>query len=195
MHPKSFVSNFWDAVHGSVRVDFFWGGEGCCLKKGVWGSVCREDCVYLWVKLKSCVMPLNEEYLKIGYDIIGSAFEVRNNSGIGFRERYYRDALAWELSQKGYAVEKEVPVAALYKGMEIGDAYRADIVVDGRVVIEVKAVSRIGDSEGRQLMTYLKLSSFKLGYLINFGANLFVTGRLDEGAPYEKGIYRVVNNI
>ncbi len=140
-------------------------------------------------------MALNEDYLKIGYDIIGCAYEVRNTGGKMLREKYYRDALTWELRQKGYTVDNEVLVPAIYKGVHIGEAYKADIVVDNRVVIETKAIGKMGEEEVRQIITYLKLSNFKLGYLINFGAHTFKNGRLDEMVPYEKGIYRIVNNI
>ena len=135
------------------------------------------------------------DYLRIGHDIIGSSFNVRNEAGRGLREIFYKKALAWELQQKGYDVQIEVTVPAVYKGNIIEDAYKADIVVDGRVIIETKAVSRMGEAEVRQLLTYLKLSGFKLGYLINFGARNFTTGRMSDPFPYDKGIYRFVNKI
>ena len=140
-------------------------------------------------------MALPEEFRQIGYDIIGAAFAVRNETGAGMREIFYKRALAWELRQKGYKVELEVNVPALYKGIEISDAFAADIVVDDRVIIEAKAVGRMGEAETRQLISYIKLSNFKLGYLINFGAHDFGTGKLSDPLPYCKGIYRVVNGI
>ncbi len=69
------------------------------------------------------------------------------------------------------------------------------MVVDGRVIIEVKALGQMKEAECRQLLTYLKLSRFKLGYLINFGAKEFRFGRISESLPYVNGIYRLVNNI
>ena len=140
-------------------------------------------------------MSLNQDYIKIGYDIIGSSFQVRKVAGRNLREQYYRDALAWELREKGYTIEKEVLIPALYKGIEIDDAYRADIVVDNRVIIEVKALRAMGEIECRQILTYLTLSNFKLGYLINFGAKEFHTGKLEDTLPYSKGIYRIVHDI
>ncbi len=140
-------------------------------------------------------MALNKDYLEIGYDIIGCAYEVRNTSGRLLREKYYRDSLTWELRQRGYEVENEVLVPALYKGVEIGEAYKADIVVDNRVVVETKAIVNLGEKEVRQLITYLKLSDFKLGYLINFGTRTFRNGKLTDPFPYDKGIYRLVNNL
>lgn len=140
-------------------------------------------------------MPLSEEFKKIGYDIIGACFTVRNEAGRGLREIYYKKALAWELEERGYKVELEVSIPALYKGREISDAFQADIVVDNRVIIEAKALSKMGESEVRQILTYLKLSSFKLGYLINFGARDFGTGKASDPMPYTKGIYRFVDGI
>ena len=135
------------------------------------------------------------DYLRIGHDIIGSSFNVRNEAGRGLREIFYKKALAWELQQKGHDVQIEVTVLAVYKCNIIEDAYKADIVVDGRVIIETKAVGRMGEAEVRHLLTYLKLSGFKLGYLINFGAWNFTTGRMSDPFPYDKGIYRFVNKI
>lgn len=140
-------------------------------------------------------MALSEEFKQIGYDIIGAAFDVRNNTGRGLREVYYRKALAWELQQKGYEVKQEFTVPALYRGNVIGDAFKADILVDNRVIIEVKAIGKMDDEESRQIITYLKLSDFKLGYLINFGSKEFRTGKISDPMPYDKGIYRIVNGI
>ena len=140
-------------------------------------------------------MPLNEEYVQIGYDIIASAFEVRNSIGRGLREKFYEGALAYEISQKGYEVKRQVLIPAIYKGVVVEEAYKADIVVDNRVIIEVKAVGQMEENECRQLLTYLKLSDYRLGYLINFGAKLFKPGKVSETMPYKNGIYRFVNNI
>lgn len=140
-------------------------------------------------------MALNQEYLQVGNDIIGSAFNVHNEIGTAFRESFYENALVWELRNKGHEVEQQVLLPAIYKGVEISDAYRMDLVVDKRVVIEVKAMGQMTDTEARQLITYLKLSGYKLGYLINFGARNFSTGKLSDPFPYTHGIYRIVNNI
>lgn len=140
-------------------------------------------------------MSLNPEYLKIGHDIIGAAYAVRNAVNRGLRESYYEAALAWELARLGYRVERQVIVPAIYKGEVIDDAYKADIIVDNRVIIEVKAVGQMKETEPRQLLTYLVLSNFALGYLINFGVEHFSIGRLSEPLPYKNGIYRMVNGI
>lgn len=140
-------------------------------------------------------MALSPEFTKIGYDIIGCAFEVRKAAGRGLRECYYRDALAWELQHRGYKVETESLVPALYKENKIANAFQADILVDDKVIIETKAITSMLEEETRQLITYLKLSDLKLGYLINFGAADFTNGKLSDPFPYKKGIYRIVNGI
>lgn len=140
-------------------------------------------------------MPLNQDYIQIGSDIIGSAFDVRNKTGRGLREKYYEAALAHELSLKGYDVKRQVLIPALYCNEIIDDSYQADIIVNDNVIIEVKALKFMKEHEGRQLLTYLKLSQYKLGYLINFGAINFKIGKASEEFPYRNGIYRFVNNI
>ena len=90
-------------------------------------------------------------------------------------------------------IEKTLP--ALYKGVEIEDSYHMDLVIDDKIVIEIKALPQVGASEYRQLMSYLFLSKYKLGYLINFGVeNFSVAKREDKFNPY-LGIYRFVNGI
>lgn len=138
-------------------------------------------------------MALDPEFLKIGEDIIRCAYEVRNNTRRGLREEYYQLALAWELRQLRYDVKVEEPIPVLYKGLIIGSDFKADIIVDNRVIIETKALGEMYEKESRQLVTYLELSGIKLGYLINFGATDFVFGKLSDKLPYRKGLYRVIN--
>ena len=140
-------------------------------------------------------MALPPEFIKVGSDIIGSAFEVRQSAHRGLRESYYRDALAWELQQRGYDAQTEALIPALYKNISISKALQADIVIDNSVVIETKAIAIMSDREVRQLITYLKLSGMRLGYLINFGAKNFAIGKLSDQFPYDKGIYRIANGI
>ncbi len=131
----------------------------------------------------------------IGHDLIGSAFEVRNQVGRYFREDFYKHALAFEMREKGYTVEIEPWLPAIYKGEEIQKALRMDLLIEDSVVVELKAIPQVGNTEYRQLLTYLFLSKYKLGYLINFGAEKFsVADRKDVFNP-SHGIYRFVNNI
>ena len=141
------------------------------------------------------INPEIEEYNAIGKDIIGAAFTVHQKTGRSLREKYYEAALCHELTKKGYEVQRQYTVPAQYDGEIIDDSYQADIVVNGKVIIEVKAVSKMTEAESRQLVTYLKLSDFKLGYLINFGARDFSIGNSKDPMPYQKGIYRFVNRL
>lgn len=131
----------------------------------------------------------------IGSDVIGSAFDVRKIADRYLRENYYKIALAYELRQRGHKVVIEQLLPAIYKGIEIGDSFRMDLVVDDCVVIEVKALPQVGEAEFRQLFTYLKLSNFKLGYLINFGVDNFSIASNHNRLNTNQGIYRFVNNF
>ncbi|MCH5217984.1 MAG: GxxExxY protein [Muribaculaceae bacterium] len=136
-----------------------------------------------------------DEYNAIGSKIIGAAFEVRKTAGKGLQERFYEAAFVYELRERGLDVKTQVMIPAIYKGVKVEDSYQADIVVNDKVIIELKAVGYMSETECRQLITYLKLSHFKLGYLINFGANDFCIGHTNERLPYKKGIYRFANTL
>ena len=135
-----------------------------------------------------------EKLNSIGYDIIGCAYEVRKTVGPLLRENYYKHALAFELRERGHTAECEVILPALYKGHQILDSFRIDILVDNEVLVETKSLPLMSSADARQLMTYLKVSGRKLGYLINFGAKELTSGVLGDSI-YDKGIYRLVNNI
>lgn len=138
---------------------------------------------------------MKPDFWKIGNDIIGAAFAVRKEAGVGMREHYYEGALAWELSQLGHKVERQKLMPCLYKGITIDGAFAPDIIVDNEVIIELKAISHMMNEEFRQIMTYLKLTGKQLGYLINFGAPDFSIGQFDYQSKNVKGIYRFVNNL
>lgn len=100
--------------------------------------------------------------------ILAAAFEVANTLGHGFLEAVYRKALAHELSQTGHAVEQEKAFKVIYKGAEIG-TYVADMIVDSRVVVELKASEALSPAHTAQCLNYLKASGIKTGLLLNFG--------------------------
>lgn len=137
---------------------------------------------------------MSDNLNNIGFDVIGAAFDVRNECGPMLLESYYEAALAIELINRGHSVKRQVLIPATYKGMVIDDGFRADLIVDNSVIIEIKAISRLHGEEFRQLMTYLRLSDMRLGYLINFGAKDFTVCQGHE-ISHQKGIYRIVNNI
>lgn len=88
----------------------------------------------------------------------------------------------YELTQKGFKVERQVPIKVLYKGIEFGEVYRIDLLVDGKVIIEIKSVGELLPVHFKQLMTYLKLQNLRYGYLINFDVTML-----------KDGIHRVLN--
>jgi GxxExxY protein len=100
-------------------------------------------------------------------DILDSAFKVHNALGCGLLEKVYGNGLCWDLELKGRGIVQQKEFRVLYRDKEIG-IYYADIVVDGKVTVEVKSVERLDDVHRAQLLNYLRLSSIKVGLLINF---------------------------
>ena len=120
----------------------------------------------------------------LGYQIRGACFKVYNELGPGLLESAYESALAFELGSLGLSVETQVPINVLYRGLELGTSYRIDILVEGKVLIELKSVEKLSDLHHKQLLTYLKLANIKLGYLVNFNTD-----------SMKNSIIRHVNNL
>ncbi len=116
--------------------------------------------------------------------ILDAAFTVHNALGPGMLENVYEAALAYELRSRGMTVETQVPQPAIYKGIHLGIGYRLDMVVESCVVVELKAVEHLLDVHHKQLITYLQLSGYKLGLLLNFDCALL-----------RDGIFRKVNGL
>ena len=113
------------------------------------------------------------------------AIEVHKTlGGPGLLEGVYEEALAWELSQKGLKVERQVLVPIKYKGQSLGTPMRLDLLVEGIVIVECKASSEYNPIYESQVLTYLRMTGLKLGLVINFGEK-FV----------KEGIHRVVNGL
>jgi GxxExxY protein len=100
--------------------------------------------------------------------IIGAAIAVHRELGPGLLEIVYREALCHELSLRQLSYEKEKPIPAVYKGVNLDCGYRADIVVCRRIVVEIKAISAIAPVHDAVMLTYLRLSGCNAGLLINF---------------------------
>jgi GxxExxY protein len=107
----------------------------------------------------------------ISYIIRGAAFKVHSTLGVGLFESVYEAALAYEIAQKGLEVKTQVPVPMMYAGIKFDVAFRLDIIVEDKVIFEVKSVSELIDIHHKQLLTYLKLTNKKLGLLINFNSS------------------------
>lgn len=97
-----------------------------------------------------------------------AVFEVHNTLGVGFIEKVYEEALAHELALRGIPFEQQKRVTISYKKQVVGK-HRLDIVVDGKIVLELKAVSELTDVFKQRVLSYLKATELKLGILINFG--------------------------
>lgn len=109
-----------------------------------------------------------EKLNKISYDIIGCAFKVHSELGPGLLESTYETCIEYELLQLGYMVERQKALPVIYNEVKLDAGYRIDILVENKVVIEIKSVEAINPIHEAQLLTYLKLSGCKLGLLINF---------------------------
>ena len=101
---------------------------------------------------------------------------VHRTLGPGLLESVYSKALALELRSRGLDVDSEVPVDIFYKGEALGLGFRADLIVGGKVLVELKSVEIMLPVHRKQVLTYLKAKDFKLGLLINFGAPLLKDG-------------------
>ena len=106
-------------------------------------------------------------YRDLSYQIMGAIFEVHKTLGPGFLESVYEKALIEEFAEKGIKVETQKVIDVIYKGKKIG-VHRLDLVVDNKVVIELKTVERFSVHHKAQLTSYLKASGYKLGILVNF---------------------------
>ncbi len=108
--------------------------------------------------------------------IIGAAIEVHRNLGPGLLESAYQYCLAHELTLRGIRFEREVIVPVVYKNTQLDAGYRTDFIVDGKVVIELKAIETLAPIHEAQLLTYLKLTGCRVGLLINFNVPVLKNG-------------------
>ncbi len=121
---------------------------------------------------------------QIGDVIVRSGLEVHRQLGPGLLESTYEACLRYELMMAGLTVDSQKPLPVVYKGVRLELGYRIDLYVEGKVIVEIKAVDALNDVHLAQVLTYLKLSGCKLGYLMNFNVGLL-----------KDGIRRVVNNL
>jgi GxxExxY protein len=121
---------------------------------------------------------------ELGDGIIAAAMKVHSAVGPGLLENAYELCLSHELTKKGLVVRRQVSIPIRYDDLVIDNGYRIDLLVEERVVVELKAIETVLDIHRAQLLSYLRLGGFKLGYLLNFNV-----------AHMRNGIARIVNGL
>jgi GxxExxY protein len=121
---------------------------------------------------------------ELSYKIIGAALNLHKIVGPGLLESAYENALAYDLAEMGFSVQQQVPMPFIYKDVRLEVGYRADIIVENKVLLEIKSVENLMPVHFSQTLTYLKLSEIKLGLLINFNTKIL-----------KEGIHRIVNKL
>ena len=121
---------------------------------------------------------------EIGKIVVNTAVQIHRELGPGLLETVYETVLTYELEKQGLHVERQVPVAIEYRGIKFDEAFRADIIVEKKVILELKSVEAVNNAHKKQLLTYLRLTDMKLGFLLNFGEGLM-----------KNGIIRTVNRL
>ncbi len=126
---------------------------------------------------------------EVGRHIVDAAVRIHRDLGPGLLETVYEVVLAHELGRRGLCVERKVPIPFEYHGLTFAEAFRTDLLVDNKVIVELKCVEQLNNAHRKQLLTYLRLANMKLGYLLNFGEALMKDGitrtanRLPEPLP------------
>jgi iron complex transport system substrate-binding protein len=116
--------------------------------------------------------------------IVDAALKIHREIGPGLLESVYEAVLARALAKRGFEVERQKVIRFEYDGMVFEEGFRADLIVEGRVIVELKSVERLAPVHSKQVLTYLRLTNRSVGLLINFGA-----------ATLKEGLRRIVNNL
>jgi GxxExxY protein len=121
---------------------------------------------------------------EIGHRVLEAAMSVHRGLGPGLLESVYEAVLSRELEKRGLSTERQLSVPINYNGMTFDEGFRADIIVERKVILELKSVETLNRVHHKQLLTYLKLTNLRLGFLLNFGSVLM-----------KDGIKRIVNGL
>ena len=113
---------------------------------------------------------------EIGTIVVDEAIHLHRKLGPGLLEVVYEVVLARRLEKRGLSVRRQVPVPIDFDGEHFDEAFRADLIVDGKIILELKSVEKLHPAHKKQLLTYLRLTGMKLGYLLNFGEELMKHG-------------------
>ena len=108
--------------------------------------------------------------------IVDCAVHLHQSLGPGLVESVYEVTLAKRLERRGLTVQRQIPIAIEFEGQKFDEGFRADLIVEGKVIIELKSVETVHPAHKKQLLTYLRLTGMKLGYLLNFGDALMKDG-------------------
>ncbi|MGJ3241912.1 MAG: GxxExxY protein [Opitutales bacterium] len=127
---------------------------------------------------------MEKEEEAIGKHVVDAAIEIHRILGPGLLESVYEVLMCDELERRGFHPERQVPIPIHYKRRLFKEGFRADVIVNQKVILELKSVESMERVHGKQLLTYLKHSGLKLGYLLNFGAALM-----------KNGVIRVINGL
>jgi len=121
---------------------------------------------------------------EIGKSVVDIAVQIHRELGPGLLESVYEIAMAHQLQQRGLYVQRQAPVAFEYQGHRFDEGFRADLIVEKKVIVELKCVEKLNNAHKKQLLTYLRLTGIKLGFLLNFSEALM-----------KHGITRTVNGL
>ncbi|QSJ15800.1 GxxExxY protein [Nostoc sp. UHCC 0702] len=121
---------------------------------------------------------------EVAKQIVDAAYKVHTKLGPGLLESVYEAVLAYELQRRGLRVVRQQPIAVVYEDVRLEEGFRADLIIENKVIVELKSVEAIHPVHKKQLLTYLRLTNKHLGLLINFGVLLI-----------KDGISRVVNGL
>jgi GxxExxY protein len=116
--------------------------------------------------------------------IVNTAYQIHTQLGPGLLESVYEEIMYFELKKQGFQVERQKAIPVMWNGLKLEIGFRADLIVENKVIIELKSVESLAPVHSKQLLTYLKLTGLKLGLLINYNENLI-----------KDAIHRIVNNL
>jgi GxxExxY protein len=126
--------------------------------------------------MKMAFEKIDPEIDKIASQIVDAAYKIHKVLGPGLLENAYEMCLVHELTQRGLKAERQVAVPLIYEGVDINVGFRMDLLVENRIILEIKAVEALTPLHEAQILTYLKLANKRLGFLINFNVLVFKKG-------------------
>lgn len=138
----------------------------------------------LFATLRLCVKPLDLTENQLSRIIVDVAYHLHCNLGPGLLESVYEEVMCHELRKRGLTIERQKAIPVRWDGIHMDMGFRADLIVEGKVILELKSVEMLAAVHSKQLLTYLKITGIKLGLLINFNESLI-----------KNGIFRIVNGL